>query len=107
MDVDKELKTIESLIDVSSIQFNSIKANFFPIHLMYFELSEFSVLIRKLNKQRYECETFDDKSHYLEKYKKVYLSQKRMYSKFLRNLENGTVDITIPFDRRKSKKSIT
>lgn len=100
MDVDKELKIIEGLIDVSSIQFNSRESSFFSMHLAYFELSEFSDFIRKLNKERYECQNFDDKSGYLEKYKKVYLSQKRTYNRLLKNLEDGTVNITIPVQNK-------
>ncbi|MBU5252563.1 hypothetical protein KQI46_11705 [Lysinibacillus capsici] len=107
MDINQELKIIESLFDFSSIKIKTENVYFFPMELTYFELSQFSDLIIKLNKERFECQSFEDKSDCLEKYKKIYLSQRKTYNRLLKNLDNGAVSIIIPEINKEQERYAT
>lgn len=96
MDVNSSLKDIEASIDEYNIDLYDSNYLNISIKLAYFELDEYNQLILELNQARYACETYEEKELFVKKYKKVYLSLRKMHNRILRNLSNGTVNILYP-----------
>lgn len=106
MDVDKELKVIESSIDETVINIDHSNGLYFPIRLSYFELNHYKEFIKKLNKERLACKSYTEKQAYVDKYKKIYLSERRKYNRLLRNLNNGTAEINYSAMTKEMEESV-
>ncbi|WP_026883543.1 hypothetical protein [Clostridium akagii] len=96
MDFDAKLRNIEESIKENVIDVYDSDLLSIPIKLAYFELQGYTNLIIELNKLRYSCISYTEKKNLNYKYKRVYLSSRRMYRRLLRNLCNGTLTIRYP-----------
>jgi hypothetical protein len=96
MDIDDRLKKLEESIDEHNIDLYDPDFLSIPIRLASFKLNGYSNLVVELNKERYDCETYIEKASYIDRYKKVYLSNRGKYKCLLQNLSNGTLKICYP-----------
>ncbi|MED3788914.1 hypothetical protein P4576_17075 [Peribacillus frigoritolerans] len=101
MDIDSRLKELEESIDENLIDLYDSDIISLPIKLAYFELSEYRNLIIELNIERLACKTYKEKKGFIEKYKKIYLSERKIYKRILRNINKGTAKINHPFTTKK------
>lgn len=97
MDLDRKLIELESSINECDIDLRDAKDSYIIIRLSFYELNGYSDIISELNRERFSCKSLDEKRFYVEKYKKVYLSERKMYRRILRNLENGTGKVLFPY----------
>ncbi|WP_145322749.1 hypothetical protein [Paenibacillus xylanexedens] len=93
MDLESKIKEIEDSIDEYIIDVYDSNFLHVPIKLSYFELKGYKELVIELNQIRYTCKTYEEKELFVEKYKKIYSSSRKMYKRLLRNLSHGTVKI--------------
>lgn len=93
MDLDIRLKDVEASVDEYNIDLYDSNYINIPMKLAYFELVEYKQLILELNRERYACQTYEEKELFVQKYKKIYLSLKKKYNRILKNLCNGEVNI--------------
>ncbi len=95
LDVAKELKELESsfdkLIDLSDL--NPIN---FMKRLHLYRLKGYEELIFKLGKEKALCKTSNEKKPYLEKYKMIYLSERKMCIRILKELDKEAVSLKYP-----------
>lgn len=96
LNLDVKIKKIEKLINENVIEFHNSNYLDMPIQLAGFELHDYTKLIVELNKARYSCKSYIEKKSFINKYKRVYLSSKKMYNRLLRNLNNGSLRICYP-----------
>ncbi|MEH6985807.1 hypothetical protein V7061_27995 [Priestia megaterium] len=102
MDLDMELKRIEDSIDKYAIDFSTVNYLEMPIKLYYYELQDYQKLLHKLYMERASIKNYEEKKRFLDKYKKVYLSQKKMYQCILKNLKSGEAKILYPMELEKN-----
>jgi len=96
LNLDIKLKRLEKSIDEHVIELHDSNYLYIPFQLASFELQGYTNLIVELNKARYACKSYIEKKSFIDKYKKVYLSSKKMYNRLLRNLNNGTLRVRYP-----------
>lgn len=93
MILDNKLKKLEDSIDTHVIDVSKYDYSEVPVVLAFYELEGYLKLIIELNRERNACKSYEEKELFLNKYKKVYLSERLMYRRILKNLINGTVKI--------------
>jgi hypothetical protein len=96
MDINNRLKLIEDSTDYYVIDVSDEDNLMVPIKLSFYEIVEYSELVRDLNRARYACDTYEEKELFVEKYIKIYLSSRKVYTRILRNLRKGIVKIIYP-----------
>ncbi|MGG4492893.1 hypothetical protein [Brevibacillus reuszeri] len=96
MDLDSKLKTLEDSIDANIIDINTSDYLDIPVRLGFYELEGYRKLVFELNRQRKACQTYEEKKLFVEKYRKVYLSERRKYQSIFGNLNTGTAKILYP-----------
>lgn len=93
MDIESKIREIENSIDEHIIDVYDLGILYMPAKLLYYQLEGFRNLIVELNRKIYICDTYDEKATYIKKYKKIYMSQRKMYQRILKNLINGNARI--------------
>ncbi|MDI6678836.1 MULTISPECIES: hypothetical protein [Bacillus cereus group] len=96
MNIHNKLKELENLIDEYTIDISDSTLLDFHIKLQYFELKGYWELFRELNLKRQSCKTYREKELLVDKYKGFYLSERKMYWRILRNLNDGTAKVLYP-----------
>ena len=96
MDLERNLKKLEDSIDEYSIDVYESSPLDIPIRLAYYEFKGYQKIIVELNKARKSCNIYEEKELFVDKYKKVFLSERKMYQRILRNLINGTAKVLYP-----------
>lgn len=90
LNIHKKLKELENTIDEYAIDMRHLDFFKLPIGLMGYELKGYGQLVQELHQERGSYKTYNDKERLIKEYKKIYLSQRKMYKRILRNLNNGT-----------------
>ncbi|MGD6969232.1 hypothetical protein ACQCVP_22685 [Rossellomorea vietnamensis] len=93
MDITREIKELEESIDTLSIDLTESNLLHTPIRLVYFELKGYSELVIKLNREKSSCTSYEEKENLIDSYKRVYLSERKIYQRILSNLNNGNLMI--------------
>ncbi|MEK5256606.1 hypothetical protein NST74_24360 [Paenibacillus sp. FSL F4-0125] len=96
IDVDNRLYELENSIDEVIIDVSDSDYLRTPVRLAFYKLEEYSRLILGVNKERNAYKTYQEKEQVVEKYKKIYLSERKMYKRLLRNLNIGTGKLIYP-----------
>lgn len=96
MDIDSKLNEIENSIDEYVIDVYDPNYLHMPMRLAYYELKGYTEVVIELNRARFACETYKEKELFIEMYKKIFLSSRKMYKRLLGNLSNGKVKILYP-----------
>ncbi|KAB2489631.1 hypothetical protein [Priestia endophytica] len=103
LDITEELKKLEGSIN-NLISLNIVDPSKFMAKIYFYKLNGYEELIFKLDKENYLCKTTDEKNLYLEKYKMIFLSERKMCLRTLKALDKESISLVYPKSNEKFLK---
>lgn len=96
LNVVKELRKIENSIDEFIINLSNPDPIEFMLEFRLFRLKGYEDLFFKLGNEKVSCKNSNEKMPYLEKYKIIYLSERKICRRILKNIDSGLVHVIYP-----------